>query len=319
MTASRPCGGNLALPPKENMKSLLTLKPSQLLTHPKNMRRFYPAEQVREMANSIVASKGVLQPLIVVPDGVKHSHKYLVVDGNMRLAAARLLESECPPLECRVVDLKEAEQRLSMIVANSIRYDVDPVSEALHYKALIAEGHSARDISKKTGVYEARIYLRLPLADLEEPIQRMIVDGKLPHDHRAVKALLTLPKDLRLKVAARLSVRPGLKIATVVQTCENVLESQDKRVLRKRPAAELSGAKAGGSAKVRDLRHAAQQTCRACNQYEGKLAKNPEPAWAAVVHAADETCNGCSLKDVQNVCAACPAVLILKKLVGRHG
>jgi ParB/RepB/Spo0J family partition protein len=297
------------------MKANLLLKPAKLLTHPKNMRRFYPAHQVREMANSIAACKGVLQPLIIVKSN--EPHKYFVVDGNMRLAAARLLEASCPRLECKVVDKDAAEQMLSMVVANTIRYDVDPVSEALHYKALIKEGYSQRDISKMTGVYEARITLRLPLAELEEFIQRLIVDGKLPADHRAVKALLSLPKELRLKVAKRLSERPGLKIATVVQTCENIIESQDKKTLRRNPGSELSGAKAGGSAKPADLRSAAQQTCKTCNQYEGKLAKLPEPAWASVVHAADETCGGCSLKDVQNVCGSCPVVVMLKKLVGK--
>ena len=51
---------------KTEKKELLKLSPTQLLTHPRNMRRFYPAEQVREIANSILAAKGVIEPLIII-------------------------------------------------------------------------------------------------------------------------------------------------------------------------------------------------------------------------------------------------------------
>src|ERR1700744_6515801 len=108
------------------MKNLLMLKPSQLLNHPRSMRKFYPADQVGEMAESIAAHKGVIEPLIVMRDSKKD--KWIVIDGNMRLAGARLLGDKCPDLECKVVEQTEAEQRLSMVIANQIRYDVDPVS-----------------------------------------------------------------------------------------------------------------------------------------------------------------------------------------------
>lgn len=302
------------------MKNLLSLKPKNLLTHPRNMRRFYPSEQVREMANSIAAVGGVLQPLIVVASDEKHSHKYIVVDGNMRLTAARLLEDKCPPLECKVIDSAKAEQLLSMIVANSVRYDVDPVSEGIHYKTLQAEGLSVRDISKRTGVYEARITNRKILADLEEPVQRLMIEGKLPHDVRVARALLDLKPATRLKMAERLAQNPGMKIATILSACER-LTAQPSKPLKK-PATELSRAHAGGSSTAKDVRAAARNVCKSCNQYEGKLAENPEPAWSLVVHAADATCDSCGLREMQKVCSSCPAVELLRKLVeaanGRH-
>lgn len=298
-------------------KTLLVLKPNKLLTHPKNMRRFYPAGQLREMANSILAAGGVLQPLIIVKDGEKNSHKYFVVDGNMRLAAARLLQEECPPLDCKVVDSSEADQLLSMIIANQVRYDVDPVSEGLHYKALQAEGMSVRDISKRTGVYEVRITNRKILADLPIQIQQLIVDGKLPADSRAAKALLSLPPEKAVRLAERLSQNPNVKIATIVAACEKIGQKTEPGKALKRPAAELSGAleaKKKSASRV-ELRLAASKVCQSCNQYEGKLRETAEPAWAAVVHSADKTCGACPLKDVKNICNSCPAVQLLKSLI----
>lgn len=297
--------------------TLLKLKPKNLLTHPRNMRRFYPVEQLREMAHSIEAVGGVLNALIVIKSE-EDDHKYFVVDGNFRLAGGRLLGDRCPPLECKLVEQSEAEQLLSMVVANKIRYDVDPVSEGIHYKALKAEGLSVRDISKKTGVYEKMIYDRLLLADLDEPIQKKIVAGRLPASAEAARAFLTLKPAVRVKLAERLSENPSLKIATVISACERLAQkAAGKKPLRAHPATELSGAAAGGSMDPKDLRWAALSTCKACNQYEGALAKNAEPAWSMVVHVADATCDKCALKDIQKVCDTCPLVDALRKLVGR--
>ena len=302
------------------MKKILMLKPKDLLTHPLNMRRFYPANDVREMANSIKAAGGVIQPMIVVKAGAKEGNKYFVVDGNMRLAGARLLGGDCPALQCIVVTQTKSEQMLSMIIANQVRYDVDPVSEGLHYKALREEGLSFREISKRTGVYEARIVKRKILADLPVEIQQLIVDGKLPADERAAKALLSIPGSRAIKLAERLAQNPNVKIKTIVAAAEKLAAGAGNGAKLKRPGAELSGALTTErkSASVAELRAAAKKTCSQCNQYEGNLRKTPEPAWAAVVHATDQTCNKCPLKDMQNICGACPVVHLLKRLVAHE-
>lgn len=301
------------------MNKLLMLKPKNLTTHPRNMRRFYPSDQVREMANSIAAANGVLQPLIVIESDDKNGHKYIVVDGNMRLTAARTLEDKCPSLECKVVEKSEADQMLTMIIANKARYEVDPVSEGIHYKSLQAEGLSVRDISKQTGIYEARITNRKILAELPESIQQLIVENKLPADQRAARAFLSLPKDRAVKLAERLSMNPNVKIKTIVSACEKLAQGNSGRAKSKRPATELSGAAHGkGRTAASDLREAAKKACHSCNQYEGNLRKTAEPAWAMVVHAADKTCDVCPLKDMQNICGSCPAVQLLKRLINHE-
>lgn len=300
-----------------NKKELFYLKVSQLLTHPKNMRRFYLAADVKEMANSILAEKGVLQPLIVMKD--LNSNKFVVIDGNMRLAGAQLLADQCPLLECKIVEKNEAEQMLSMIIANQIRYDVDPVSEGIHYKSLKKQGLSIRDISKQTGIYEARIHHRIILADLDEPIQKLIVEGKLHHSPDVARALLKLDPEVRVRLATRICENPNVKIATILNACERLLQDKTSTKKLKRPAVELSGALRGkGSTDAASLRAAAKIMCHKCNQVEGKLREESEPAWAMIVHAADDNCNNCELKEMQKVCSMCPAVNLLRNLVNIH-
>lgn len=295
---------------RKNKKELLQLKPKQLLTHSCNMRRFYPAAHVREMANSILAAKGVIEPLIVTKGS---NGKWVVIDGHMRLAGARILGEKCPSLDCKVVDQNKANQLLSMAIANQIRYSVDPVSEALHYKVLKNEGLSIRQISKRTGIYEARIWNRIILADLDEPIQNLIVNGKLPASAVAARSLLKLKPDLRVKLAVRLSENPNTKISTIEKACDRLLEDKNPKKKLKRPAVELSGTLHKKGAIGPNIRQAVKKICKKCNQV--KLCKGEEPAWSMVVHAADDVCNNCELKDIQRICTLCPAVALLKNLM----
>ncbi|MDD5644008.1 MAG: hypothetical protein PHO00_00985 [bacterium] len=39
--------------------------------------------------------------------------------------------------------------------------------------------------------------------------------------------------------------------------------------------------------------------------------------WSMIVHAADDTCDSCDLKGIQNICTLCPVVLFLKSLLKR--
>jgi ParB/RepB/Spo0J family partition protein len=289
-------------------KEILLLKPGQLLTHPRNMRKFYPEDQVREMADSIRANSGVIEPLIVTKgkDG-----KYLVVDGNMRLAGARLLGADCPALECKVMKLAEIGQLTAMVSANQVRYNVDPVSESLHYKALQDQGLTVREISKRTGVYEARIINRAILARLEEPIQKMIVNGKFPSSHLVAGALLKLTPAVRLRLVKKIAANPNTKCETIITACEKLAAGKTEKL--KRPAVQLSKIEdLAGTLRMKDLRQAAAKACQVCNQLE--LVPGQAPAWSMVAHAADDTCASCNLKDMRTICEGCPAVELLRKL-----
>lgn len=176
------------------MGRLLYLYPDALLTHPKNLRRFYPENYVREMAESIKNAKGVYEPLLIVPNG--KPGKYFVVDGNIRLAGGRLLGKDCPPLECKVMRQNEAEQLLTMIITAKFRYDPDPISEALHYKRLIdEEGYSPSKIARATGIAVTTVDNRLKLLTLEPEIQELIGNFKLPAGIGNLKIRLHRPID----------------------------------------------------------------------------------------------------------------------------
>lgn len=292
---------------------LVMLQVKDLEHHKQNMRRFYPNEDVKEMAASIKAHKGLLQPLIVMKT---EGGKFTVVDGNLRLEGALFLGDKCPALEAKVVSKTEGEQLVTMVTANKVRYDVDPVSEGLHYQRMLKEHGTVRALSDLTGLSEHKIHSRLALTELEEPIQKMIAEGRLTPEPRAVRALLLLTPAVRLKVAKRFADNPRATVLTIAKTCENLSKNTKLTRKMKNPARELAGAdNAPGSRVVKGIRKAIKRTCQKCNQYEIVGRKALEPAWSLVVHAADNTCNACPLKEVQDVCKDCPAVALLKTLV----
>lgn len=331
----------------QSKSEFLLLKQDHLRTHPQNMRRFYPPDDVRQMADSIRAAQGVIHPLIVVPNGKKGM--YYVVDGNMRLAGARSLGAECPPLQCKLVDEKRAQQLLTMVIANKLRFDPDPISEAIHYQRLVEEeGYSMVAISRATGVAQATIKSRLQLLDLDPEIQDLISQGKFPSDARASAALLTIrDRRVRVKLAQRLA-HEGVTIRTIVSACERILENLEekdaqgkasptvtrtqKNAGRKQtaeveisPALVLAQKKHGrkppepvDTVTWPQVRVAAQVMCDACEIKESQLQDVPEPAWELIAHAAESTCQRCNVRNVAGVCRQCPGVEILRALLNSN-
>jgi ParB family chromosome partitioning protein len=90
----------------------LSLKPNPL-----NPRGDVDASGLDDLAASIHA-QGVLQPLLITPDGV-------VVAGHRRLAGARMAGLEQVPVVVR--DLDPVQQQEIMLVENLQRQDLSPV------------------------------------------------------------------------------------------------------------------------------------------------------------------------------------------------
>ena len=307
---------------------LVFVTPEDVLTHPRNMRRIYPATAVRQMAESIKARGGLLQALILTPADVPS--KFWAIDGNLRTAGARLLGAECPPLKAELVyDKNTVEQMLDMI-ATTIRFDPDPISEALHYAALKAEGLTLLEICERTGQYYQRVLNRLRLLELDLPIQDLISLGELHHDLRVVEALLSIPDaEARIALARKLSAAKA-KISVIVSACAKLKDSLAQAAPKRKsksalttPAAPMLALAQTRAQKttpaapiaVPAVRAAAHAMCQACEIHAEQLKANcPEPAWSLITQHSERVCGNCNLRDL-NLCAACPGVELLSRLL----
>jgi ParB/RepB/Spo0J family partition protein len=282
------------------MSELIFLHHTQLKLHPNNIRRYYHPNDVTKMSASIKAANGVLQSLLVYPDG---GGTYFVVDGNMRLAGARELGDKCPLLKCEVIEANRFEQLLMMTITSEFHFPKDPISLGLHYQRLIdQEGLSIIDIAKMSGVSRGTIDKTLKILELDPEIQDLIANGKLSPDLHVSRALLSIPDvGVRIRMAQRFAERQT-SIPRIVSQCTYIL-----RQLVRLPATNGIQDQAQ---KILDSKEAKiTVTARAL---QTKAAKKEQPglcpeAVEMIYGVATKTlCEGCRLDGLSEECYLCP-------------
>jgi ParB family chromosome partitioning protein len=124
--------------------TLINLDPATLKVHPNNVRR--DLGDLRPMVRS-VRERGVLVPLLVVPDGDDH----MVIFGHRRQQAA--IQAERDEVPCIVRhDLEgDAEQIAAMVIENIHRAPLTAGEEAAAYEQLAGFGLSDTAIARQTG------------------------------------------------------------------------------------------------------------------------------------------------------------------------
>jgi ParB/RepB/Spo0J family partition protein len=258
---------------KTNDNNLIYLDHKRLRLHPKNIRLFYPPEEVAEMAQSIHAAGGVWQALLIVP--ATEPGYWYVVDGNMRLMGARELGDNCPLLKCEVIDAGKVEQLLIMATTSRFHYPKDPVSEARHFKRLIdEEGYTAARLAAALGASQSFVYSRLLLMDLDQDIQDLIMERKLTGNGNALRQLLKIP-DPAIRVAlARRFAHNQTSDKAIAKACRHVLEQmrqmgtaepEKERSAPASPSPSTNGHSHGGVSQDRVMAIAEKTLCPGCN------------------------------------------------------
>jgi ParB family chromosome partitioning protein len=181
-----------------------------------------------ELADSI-REHGVLQPLTVRSLGGGY---YQIVAGERRWRAAR--QAEVKELPARIIAADDRKTAEISLVENLQREDLNPIEEALGYKALVSEyGLTQDEASKRVGKSRPVVANALRLLALPEDVLALVESGELQPG--AARALLPLKDGELVRDAASTVINRGL----------NVRETER---LVKRLAREASGreSEAGG-------------------------------------------------------------------------
>ena len=169
----------------EDAESAVTLKISEIEPNRDQPRRDFNEESLRELADSI-AIHGVLQPLLVrpLPDG-----GYQLVAGERRWRASRMAGLFEVPVIIR--EMSDSEMMQISMIENLQRENLNPVEEALGYKALQDNyGLTQEEISRTVGKSRPVVANALRLLNLAQPILDMLRDGKITTGH--ARALLSI-------------------------------------------------------------------------------------------------------------------------------
>ena len=166
-----------------------------------------------------IRSKGVLQPLIVAPDG-------RLLAGRRRLEAARRAGlAQVPVRVCEVTSERSAIE--IGLVENVERADLDPLTRAKTYRALIDQGASVEEVADLVGQGTRHVYQLLQLFDLHPQVQHAVHTRVL--SFADARALVLLEQDDQIAVFEEIQVAAKSKPLTSRQVKARV---DARRVMR---------------------------------------------------------------------------------------
>jgi len=141
-------------------------------------RKYFDKEALEELAASI-AENGLLQPILVREYA---DSRYQIIAGERRFRASKIAGlTEIPAIVLDRDDRKVAEIAL---IENIQREDLNPVEEAMAFRALIKEYDLTQDeLSQKVGKSRSAIANTMRLLDLPDEVLTMVASGELSAGH----------------------------------------------------------------------------------------------------------------------------------------
>ena len=189
--------------PEGATSGLALLAIASIEPHPENPRVEFEEGALEELAASI-ASRGVIQPVIVRPAG---GGRYQLVAGERRWRAAQ--KAQLHEIPAIIRELDDREVTALALIENIQREDLNPVEEARAYHRLSdRDGMAQSEIARLVDKSRSHVTNLMRLLALPQPVLTMVEKGDLSMGH--ARALINCPHAEAIAektVAKKLSVR----------------------------------------------------------------------------------------------------------------
>ncbi|MFT4128256.1 MAG: ParB/RepB/Spo0J family partition protein, partial [Gordonia sp. (in: high G+C Gram-positive bacteria)] len=172
---------------------LVDLAVDSLIPHTQNIRR--SVGDITDLAKSI-AVQGILEPLVVTPNGAPG--RYIILAGHRRHAAA--VAAKCATVPCLIRhDLVEEADQIGVMLAENIeRAALTPVEEAAGVMALFELGESPKTVAARTGMSVSRVRSRAKIGRLSPEVQEKLIEHAATlEDAEFIAAHAGVPEDLK--------------------------------------------------------------------------------------------------------------------------
>jgi ParB family chromosome partitioning protein len=174
-----------------------------------NYRASYDPKKMEELTAS-VKSKGILQPVLVRPNGGKDKFK-LVAGGRRHRAALNAGLTKMPAI---IKDLSDAEALELQVIENSQREDPNPIEEANGFRRLIDLGkHTPETLALKLDKSVDYVLGRIKLLKLPEQAQKKILTGEISLGHALLLTRLRHPSEQKEFLDAIITEEMSVKTA----------------------------------------------------------------------------------------------------------
>lgn len=166
--------------------SLESIAPNQ-----QQPRKHFDEAALTELSDSI-ARYGILQPLIVVPQG--DGTTYTIVAGERRWRAAKQAGLKSVP--CIVRQREELEQLEVSLIENVQRVDLTPIEQAISIERLHQEFNMTyQEIAKRLGKAKTTVNNIVRLLGLPKAAREALDNQRISEGHaRAILALKDMPQ-----------------------------------------------------------------------------------------------------------------------------
>lgn len=198
--------------------SASNIKLSDIDVDPGQPRKTFENQSLEQLSQSII-EHGVLQPIVLMPNGIG---RYTIIAGERRFRAARMAGlTEIPAI---VKDVSTQSAKEIALIENLQREDLDPVEIALGYKSLMEGFNLTQDeISKKLSIPRSSIANSLRILNLPRDILDMVKENKISLGH--AKVILSVSDENLQRELAKTTAEKQLS----VRQCELLAKSMVKK------------------------------------------------------------------------------------------
>jgi ParB family transcriptional regulator, chromosome partitioning protein len=185
--------------------TLEEIPPGMIVPNSRQPRKHFDPEALSTLSASI-RQLGLLQPVVVRrrPDA-----GFELVMGERRWRAAQ--QAGLSSIPALIIDTDDRGSLERAIVENVHRQDLSPIEEAAAYRQLVEEaGLTHEQLAERVGLSRSTVGNVMRLLDLPDPIQAMVLQGRLSGGH--AKALLGLLGHPLLERIAQRVAASGLSV-----------------------------------------------------------------------------------------------------------
>lgn len=212
---------------KTEDKNFKFINISEIQANPNQPRKNFKKEELADLANSI-KSKGILQPIVV---RITNNNNYEIVAGERRWRSAQIAGMhEIPAL---IKEMSDDLVQEAALIENIQRENLNPVEEAITFKAILKNNNSDYDkLSSTIGKSKSHISNIIRLLELDEEILNYIISGKLSMGH--ARALIGVPNGIEIAkeiINKKLSVRQTEKNTANYKKSKKNKKTKDSNII----------------------------------------------------------------------------------------